>query len=218
MPLNMQEQNENPEGADSESPRPILRDQELKEGTSRKPLIIVFSVIVLLAVVYLLFKFNIVGGKQAPAPASVVNLPQADTAGPPPLYEPGNVNSKASQGTEAASGQQTPTQAMEKPPVEKPREGLQKVETPVKSVKPPPRHTPVVAGEFTIFTGTFKSKANADRELRRLTAAGLDANVREVRGMYSVSAGSYQNRSEAESFVARNKGLFPNGHHIGKAK
>jgi cell division protein FtsN len=134
------------------------------------------------------------------------------------LYEPGNANSKTSQGTGAASRQPATTEAVAKPPVEKPREALQKVESPVKSVKSPPRHAPVVAGEYTIFTGTFRSKANADRELRRLTGAGLDASVREVRGMYSVSAGSYQSRSEAESFVARNKALFPNGHHIGKSK
>lgn len=215
MPLNMQEQNEN---QDPEStPRPIQREAEERTGQSKKPLVVVFLVVLLIAVVYLLFKFEVFTTGQSTPPSSVVNLSQADTAPPPPLYDPAKE-------TTAVQSQTTTTQQQKAEPVvstpakqEQVQKGTAKNAEPPPVVRTPQRKAAAVHSGYTIYTGSFKSKSNADRELRRLSKAGADPLMTESRGMYRVSVGSYGSKAEAEAYAAKHKSLFPNGFHIARA-
>ena len=202
MALNMQDQTNPEEEGEGEKPQPIVHDPAPKTTHWRGLFVVIFILAVAGATLFLLYEIGVFSGKQKPKTQTgeVVQLPH-DTAGPPPVVA-------------------TPeTATPQRPEKIRSSQESEKKPSPEVSTHSLTRSSGNAGeGSFAVIVGVFRKKENADRELKRLKAAGVDASIDRRGELYRVSFGHYATRDEAEAMVMKNRGLVPNGYAIGKTQ
>lgn len=202
MPLNMQDQNDEPLSQENE-PQPITHDPDSRTPHTKSALIVIFVLIAVIATVFLIYKLTTGSGSTATTTATTeVPLERIDTAGPPPLH----------------AEEQSPA-VSQQPTVVTPKEEIPRKEEPPKlPAKSSTVSTPPEKGNYTVFVGSFRVKSNAERLALRLREAGLDPVV-VLRGSLSiVSWGSFRSKEEARAAAEKNKKFYPDGYHLGKVE
>ena len=78
--------------------------------------------------------------------------------------------------------------------------------TPQPQPTPAPSPTPTKKTVYRVQVGAYSVKANADRQLVRVKAAGFtDAFITQVDGMYKIQVGAYEVKANADRMLERVK-------------
>ena len=217
-----------------ERPQPILHTPRSGGGMGVKLVVIVFVLAVLGAATFLVYNTFYKGKGQAPPPAVVQELPStqapADTS-QPVVQQPAQQQPAQQQPTPVVKKKQPepvikPTLIKKETPVKKEpvkKEPAPKKEIPVKKQPAPTKPIPAPTktsgtGEFTIYIGSYRTKVNAEDEVKRWNEAGYQAFLSEQGGWYRVALGRYATKEEARVQAEKLKEAFEAGYWVDKFK
>lgn len=220
---------------ESERPQPILHTPKTGGGMRVKLLVSVFVVVVLAAAGFLTYNSFFKGKGQAPAPKIVQELPPGppatDTTHPvvqpqgtqPEKPQPQQQTKQQTQPHGKQPAQQPPAIAKKEttPPATKKTATAPEITTaPKKEAPPKPKQTPETSatGEYTIYIGSYKTKATAEDEVNRWNEAGYQAYLSEQGGWYRVALGKYATREKAREQAEKLKEAFEAGYWVDKFK
>ena len=65
--------------------------------------------------------------------------------------------------------------------------------------------SPTADNLYRVQVGAYKTKANAEAQLKRVKAAGFDTYMVQVDGMYKIQVGAYRQKANADSMMAKLK-------------
>jgi cell division septation protein DedD len=93
-------------------------------------------------------------------------------------------------------------------------------ETPPKKETAPTKPAPEISttGEFTIYIGSYRTKATAQDEVNRWNEAGYQAFLSEQSGWYRVALGKFPTKGKAREQAEKLKEAFEAGYWVDKFK
>ncbi len=196
MPLNTQEDSGS-SGEQTPAPLPITHLPEGGNGHSGRVIGIIFTVVVVIAAVFLLYTYGIIDFHKRPAqsPSTAESVTEE-----PPAAAP-HETPATSQPTQQASAAPSTPAPMKSAPTEQ------------KTFKPPTES----AGHYTIYIGAFRDRAIADEEVGRWHDAGYVATVKESRDWYCIQLGRFQSIAETRDIIDTLKDGFEGGYFVGPA-
>ena len=210
MPFDFKDAEEGQQERPQERPQPILHKPRISTAPARSLVIAVIAVVVIGVGAIIAIKSGIFKKKKTEPPTVVHTMTgqQADTLGnqavvPEPQFteEPKNIEPSNPQRIHESK-----TVSMKKEK-NKEKTGPQHPTSEGKSLPPPDAST----GDFTIFIGSFKSKALADGEANRWNEAGYQAFVTEKNRWYRISLGKYTTKETAKQQAEKLKDAFESG-------
>lgn len=196
---------------------PFKRQAMAGGGSKMLPVMVVFSLVILVGVViYALNQYgyiNLWGEK----PAKVIAIPEQQEQ----MTEPATEYTE-SQPIEEPTTTQTIEEALPKtkPATKQPAPVPEPAKPVVKKEAEKKVHIESGTGNYTIVVASFKEKSNAEKTLKRWTDAGYDAMITEKDAekkgskWYRVSIGRYETKQDAMKAAAKLADAFEAGYWI----
>ena len=193
MPFNLKNAAENKKPP--ETPQPILHNPSTAGSTISRAALVIFIIAVFSAASFLIYKSGIFKGKEKVTVGTSTESALTISEAPASAQAQQFINPAISSGTGS------------------PAVGAKKDSSPVDEKS---HVRPQSGGGYTIYIGSFKSRENAEKEIKRLGTNSQQAMIIEKEGWYHVAFGRYATRDAASEEAEKRKDFFRSGYHIAR--
>ncbi|MDI6802558.1 MAG: SPOR domain-containing protein [Bacteroidota bacterium] len=195
---------------------PFKRQAMAGGGSKMLPIMVIFSLIILVGVViYALNQYGYIhlwGEK----PTKVIVIPEQQEEITEPATELSPTDTIEEETTQQTKAESVPK--IEAPVTKQPVPTPEPAKQPVKKEAEQKVHKETGSGSYSIVVASFREKSNAEKNVKRWTDAGYEAMITEKDKWYRVSVGRYETKQDAMKAAAKLADALEAGYWIEQVK